>query len=135
MLNLKEGEITPIPGVVELIHKLKEDGFKLAVASASIRPFIKRVLTELNIKQEFDVITSTQDVKRGKPEPDVFLLAAEKLGVKPEHCTVIEDGISRMIAAKKAGMKCIGLIHHKGEYPADIQVDSLCKLSLKDFNR
>ncbi len=134
MLNLKKGEITPIPGVIELIHELKQNNFKLAVASASIRDFIERVLTELNIKDKFDAITSTEDVKRGKPEPDVFLLAAEKLGVKPQNCTVIEDGISGMIAAKKAGMNCIGLINHEGNYPADILVDSLRNLRLKDFN-
>ncbi len=134
MLNLKEGEITPIPGVIELIHKLKDNGFKLAVASASIRPFIERVLTELNIKHEFDAIISTEDVKRGKPEPDVFLLAAEKLGIHPNNCTVIEDGISGMIGAKKAGMKCIGLVHREGDYPADILVNSLREVNLKNFN-
>ena len=63
----------------------------------------------------------------GKPEPDVFLLAAERLGVAPQHCVVVEDGVSGMIGAKKAGMRCVALARHEGEgdYPADFVVSDL----------
>ncbi len=135
LLKLGKGKIKPIEGVLKLINKLKEKGFKLAVASASRKDFIKLVLSELKILYKFDVLTSSTEVKRGKPDPETFLLTAEKLKIKPKDCTVIEDGKLGMIAAKKGGMRCVGLVDDiNNDYPADKLVSNLKQLSLEDFN-
>ena len=71
----------------------------------------------------------------GKPEPDVFLLAAQRLNVPPSDSLVIEDGISGMIAAKKAGMRCVALVRDGGEsdYPADLVVSDLRQIIDSNF--
>jgi HAD superfamily hydrolase (TIGR01549 family) len=113
---------------------LKENGFPLAIASASIKSFINLVVKELGLENIFDVLVSSTEVAKGKPAPDIFLLAAKKLGADPENCIVIEDGIKGMEAAKNAGMKCIGLVADKnGAYPADILVNSLTEIKIDYF--
>lgn len=133
VFEIATGHIQPIEGAPALIKKLKENGFPLAIASASAKSFINLVMKELGLENIFDVLVSATEVTKGKPAPDIFLKAAKKLGVKPEDCTVIEDGIKGMEAAKNAGMKCIGLIKDKnGNYPADILVTSLNEVKI-DF--
>jgi len=132
-----QGNIKAIPGTIACIKHLKKDATPIAVASASRMDFIALVLTELCILSDFDAIASAQEVPNGKPEPDVFLLAAKRLGIHPRYCIVIEDGIQGMIAAKKAGMRCIGLVQSdildKNKYPADILVRSLAHIDLKNI--
>lgn len=131
MATIAYGRITPIPHAIELIYKLKRDNFKLAIASASTTLFINKVLNELEIKDNFDAIVSAQEVEHGKPAPDIFLLAASRLGVSPEDSVVIEDGRSGMIGAKEAGMKCIGLVSDaKADYPATRCVSSLSEITI-----
>lgn len=115
------GNIREIPGSVSLIRMLASRHIPLAVASASRRAFIDKVLSTLGITECFQVIVSTDDVARGKPDPESFLTAAARLGVEPSDCTVIEDAINGMLAAKAAGMRCIGLVSDFSlDYPADI---------------
>lgn len=132
ILEFAKGRISPIDGVLDLISKLKENNFRLAVASSSIPEFIDLILSELRIKHVFDVITSGKEVKLGKPNPEIFLLAAKKLGVPPQECLVIEDSEHGVVAAKKAGMKCVWLTSKEilpdNEYRADIVVKSLREL-------
>jgi HAD superfamily hydrolase (TIGR01509 family) len=134
IFELAKKGIKPMPGALKLINRLKNSGFKLAVSSASRKDFIKLVLSELKILNKFDAITSGTEVKKGKPNPEIFLLTAKKLKVNPKNCIVIEDGRLGMIAAKKARMKCIGLVKNKKEnYPADKIVSNLSQLNLRDF--
>ena len=77
-------------------------------------------------------MTSGHEVKDGKPAPDVFLLAAERLDVLPLECIVIEDGLSGMQAAQAANMKCIGYVPDKSkQYPADTLVTHLDEITLE----
>ncbi len=108
LFDLCEKHLEPVPGVIDLIKKLKAEGRKLAVASSSHHNFINFVLTRFGIKDLFDVIVSGQDVENGKPAPDIFLLAASRLGIKPRDCTVIEDAEHGVHAANAAGMTSIG---------------------------
>ena len=127
-----KGKINPIEGVVELIKALKDMNFKLVVASSSRQDFIKLVLSELNIREFFDSISSGYEVNLGKPNPAVFLLAAKKLGVQPQECVVIEDAPNGVRAAKNAGMKCIAITtnHAREELrEADKIIDSFGELS------
>lgn len=124
-------EIVGIKGTLAVIDIL-HSRVPLAIASASRPPVIDLVLSTLKLKERFGAIVSSRQVARGKPAPDVFLLAASQLGIQPERCVVVEDGISGMIAAKAAGMRCIALApEDASEYPADIVVDDLRKVPLE----
>lgn len=132
--KLMEVKIKPMEGAVELINQLKQN-FKLALASASQPEFINLVLSELKIKNEFDVIVSAYELEKGKPDPRIFLLTAQRLNLKPEECLVIEDGINGMVAARRAGMKCVGLVKRKdkNKYPADLLITSLKDINLEQI--
>lgn len=133
MLEMSKKHVPEIPGAISLINEAKKAGLKIAVASGSDKNYVLTVLKTLGVQDLFDAITSSEEVKNGKPEPDVFLLAAKRMSVAPENCIVIEDGISGMIAAKKAGMLSIGLVKDRNDesYPADIRVESLNEINLK----
>lgn len=137
MIKFALGRISAIEGALELIQKLKENNFKLAVASSSRSGFIGLVLAELGIKDTFDSLTSGDEVSCGKPNPDIFLLAAKKLCVSPSECWVIEDAWHGVIAAKRAGMKCVWLTNQDTpgdrEYSPDIKVQKLTDLKAGDF--
>lgn len=131
MIKLANDKVDAIPYSIDLINKLLENGFRLAVASASYSEYVKTVLEKLNVYDKFEVIISGNLVKRGKPDPESFLLVSDQLKILPENCMVIEDGRSGMIAAKNSGMKCIGLVPDKNkEYPTNILVESLREIDI-----
>lgn len=101
-------DLEPIKGVKELITDLHKNNIKLAVASSSPLNVIEKVLNLFHIRDYFDYIVTGDYVRKSKPEPDIFLYAAEKLDVDPKECVVIEDSHNGVLAAKKANMKCIG---------------------------
>jgi beta-phosphoglucomutase family hydrolase len=105
---LQEGEFHPIPGAVELLEQIKTAGIPIAIASSSPKLFIETVLKKIKIEPYFDFLVSGEEVERSKPEPDIFLKAAQLLNVNPSQCLVVEDSKSGTLAAKKAGMVCIG---------------------------
>ncbi len=107
MEMFKREELLPITGIPELLRKLKNSGLGLAVASSSSHALIDLILGKLNIAEFFDVLVSGEDVTVGKPEPDVFLFAAQKLGREPGECVVVEDSPNGIRAAKNAGMVCV----------------------------
>ncbi len=105
---LKSLEKLPtIPGVAALIKQLNSNGYRLALASSASAKRIDLFLTKLRLKKYFPVVVCGDDVRQGKPAPDIFLLAAQKLGLQPKDCVVIEDAENGVLAAKSAGMKCI----------------------------
>lgn len=98
-----------MPGAEELVKLLKSKGIKVAIASGSGHDVINRYLTEIGGTELFEVIVGGPDVENCKPAPDIFLLAAEKLGVAPEDCFVLEDSENGIRAAHAAGMKALGI--------------------------
>lgn len=96
-------------GAEKLLSFFKQNNIKIGLASGSSMDDIKKRLSTVGALELFDALASGNDVKKGKPEPDVFLLTAEKMGVKPEDCFVFEDSANGIIAGNKAGMKCIGI--------------------------
>ena len=108
---MKKEEISPVRGITELLKSIKSKGMTTAVASSSGYELINMVLEKLGIAQYFDCITSGIDVKHGKPAPDVFLLAAERINKSPEECVVVEDSENGVNAAVAAGMKSVGYIN------------------------
>lgn len=115
-------EIVAMPGAIDFITWLRRKSILLGVASGSRPAFIERVLGTLKLRSEFHTITSAKEVVHGKPAPDVFMLAASRLGIAPDECVVIEDGINGMLAARAAGMYCIALVSDSDTYPADLVV-------------
>lgn len=99
----------PVEGLVDFLSATKELGIKMAVATASANPNMEFILDGLDLRRFFDAITTASDVKQGKPDPAMFLVSAEKLGVEPKHCIVFEDAFGGFEAAHRAGMKSIGI--------------------------
>jgi HAD superfamily hydrolase (TIGR01509 family) len=94
----------PLPGALELVRGIRRRGLPLAVASSSIRPWVEACLDKLGLHGEFDEIISGSDVTNGKPDPEIYLLAAQRLGANPAHCLAFEDAPAGIQSAKSAGM-------------------------------
>lgn len=105
-----ERELVPVPGVEEVLGELVADGIPYCVASSSSHERIRVSHRKTGLDQWFEEewIFSAEDVGRGKPAPDLFLLAAERMGVAPERCVVIEDSPLGVEAARAAGMDVYG---------------------------
>ena len=97
------------PGVVEFLSLLKTLNIKIGLATSNSKSLLEAGLQANSIYHYFDSITLTDEVSRGKNFPDVYLLAAERLGVKPEECIVFEDILPAVKGAKAAGMKVVGV--------------------------
>lgn len=106
-------------GVREILEYFKEKKVKLAVASSTRLAYVKHYLTQVGIIDYFDAVTSGEEVQHGKPAPDIFLLASERLGLKGEDCYVFEDGLNGLIGGKKAGCTTI-MIPDRTEPSEDI---------------
>jgi HAD superfamily hydrolase (TIGR01509 family) len=100
-------EIPVMPGLVDLLKKLRQKSYHLAVASSSFPEVIEVILEKTNLRKYFQVVVSSQEAGKSKPEPDVFLLAVNNIGINPEECLVIEDSANGIKAAHAAGMSCI----------------------------
>ena len=96
----------PLPGAVELVRGLRSAGMRIGVASSSILPWVEACLARIGLEDAFDDITTGTDVDNGKPAPDIYLLAAERLSVNPRDCLAIEDAPAGILSAKAAGMEC-----------------------------
>lgn len=140
--NIIYGELLPqgqgiptISGVKEFIESLKSR-YTLAIASSAPMRFIETVITKLGLKKNFTVITSGDEVQKGKPDPALFLLAAQKLHMPPEGCLIVEDAPSGIKAARAAGMKSIGITttHKREELEgADRIIDDFMEISLNEI--
>lgn len=96
-----------MPYIEELLKYLKESNYKVAVASSSNMDHIINNMEKTGLKKYIDEFASGAEVENGKPAPDVFLLVAERLGVKPEECLVLEDSKAGVLAGSSAGAKVI----------------------------
>src|SRR5215471_447842 len=111
--------ISPLPGVARWLHDLHKEGWLQAIASSAPRANVDTVLEVLSATHIFQGIVSAEDVHRGKPDPEVFLAAASRVGVPPERCIVVEDAVAGVQAARNAGMKSIGVNRNGKTLPAD----------------
>lgn len=107
-LDLLGSSLRPMDGAVQLLNALR-DKMKIALASSSYRDAVDGVLTGLGIAHFFEVIVTGLDVPQVKPAPDIFLKAAKDLGVRPAECVVVEDAEKGVLAAYRAGMRCIAV--------------------------
>jgi beta-phosphoglucomutase len=126
--------LTPLPGAREWLSTLKASGWKQAIASSAPRVNVDMMLRVAGLGDCFDAIVSAADVSVGKPDPQVFLKAAEKLHVPPSRCIVVEDAAAGIEGARRAGMRSIGVTKN-GRLDADLFVKSLADLPPDAFDR
>jgi len=129
-----KGEIAPLPGVLEWLHRLREADVPCAVASSTQRANIDAVLDRIGLQETFREIVSAEDVVNGKPNPEVFQKAAMRLGVSPARSVVFEDAHVGIEAAHAAGMKVVDVATtHPPEQlaAADLVVRQLDELTVE----
>lgn len=131
---LREKPLPAFGGVLELMASaLSRDNFKVAIATSSTREKSEAVLKSARIPYERVVYVSGEQVKNKKPDPELFLIAAERIGVAAIHCVVIEDAPNGVAAAKAAGAKCIAVTNTTTKEDlnkADIVCDSLEEIDI-----
>lgn len=103
-------DLSPSPGAFELVTGLASRGIPLAVASSSFRPVVDATLRAIGLTDAFRAVVSGEEVGHGKPDPEIFLLAARRLGVAPGRCVAVEDSPHGVRAAIAAGMACLGVV-------------------------
>ena len=117
--KLRQEEL--LPGVKELLERMKDSGIKIALGSASKNA--EMILEGLGITKYFDAIVDGTMVTKAKPDPEVFLLGAKLLGVSAEECVVFEDSTAGIQAAKRAGMGTVGIGKRKNLLEADMVLE------------
>ena len=133
--RIKETKINAISGIPELLISLKHNNIKTAIGSSSPKELIITVIEKFQLGKYFDCIVSGDEVKEGKPKPDIYLEVSKRIGVNPEECNVIEDSRNGVLAAKNAGMKCFGFRNvnsgNQDLSKADIIVDSIRNIDIE----
>jgi beta-phosphoglucomutase len=124
--DLTPGEI--LPGVLDMLTNLRDKGIKVAIGSSSRNA--KTILVKIGLDKSFDEIVDGTDISRSKPDPEVFSLGAERLGIPPEECLVVEDADAGIDAALAAGMRALGVgsaaLYPKSHYAySDLKVTPL----------
>ena len=126
--------LTALPGAREWVARLRADDWRQAIASSAPRENIDVMLDLIGLSGAFDAIVSAEDVTMGKPDPEVFLVAAARLGVAADRALVVEDAAAGIEAARRAGMRSIG-VGFPGARAADVVVNSLADLPTDAFDR
>jgi HAD superfamily hydrolase (TIGR01509 family) len=126
--------LTPLPGAREWLTRMHEAGWKQAIVTSAPRANAEVMLQALGLGHVFETVVVAEDVSLGKPDPEVFLTGAARLGVEPSRSVVVEDAATGIEGARRAGMKCVG-VNKRIELPADVLVGSLLELPLDTFDR
>lgn len=133
-----EKYLKPVPGSFDFVEKVKNRGFKIALASQNEKILIEKAVDVFDIRKYFDAILSIQDISHKKPHPELYLKAAERIGEAPSRAVVIEDTIEGIEAAKKGGFKviCITTSFSKDDLKgADLVIDSFAEIDLSNIEK
>ncbi|WP_159472081.1 HAD family phosphatase [Dyadobacter sp. 3J3] len=127
--KIYEPYIDPITGIISFIDDLYQNGIKLGVATSAPVANLNLVFSKVPLRDKMGSILASEDVKKHKPDPEVYLTSAKNLGVSPDDCVVFEDSFSGVSAALNAGMKVVGVLtsHTIEELPP-------CNLYIKDYS-
>jgi beta-phosphoglucomutase len=131
---VRKNGLAPLPGAAEWLARLNEQGWRQAIASSAPRANVDVVLEVLGLRAAFQSIVAAEDVTRGKPDPQVFLTAAARLDAPASNCIVVEDAAAGVEAARRAGMRSIG-VRRNGRLAADLPVASLTDLPADAFQK
>jgi len=137
--KIYEPHVTPISGIKEFISDLKINNIKIGVATSAPRANLDLIFSKVPIREMLSSILASEDVKKHKPDPEVYLTSAAKLDVSPANCIVFEDSFSGVTAALNAGMRVVGVLtsHPQEELPPcdlyidnyeDLSYDKICQL-------
>ncbi len=129
------GQIVLMPGVRELLDGLTADGFRLAIGSSAVRANLDLTVEQCGLAGRFSAIASVEDIRRGKPDPEVFMVAAARAGVDPRGTVVFEDAPVGIQAAKAAGMLAVGVGTHHPLSTLLVAGADLAVPNLVDFDR
>ena len=132
--KIYEPYIEPINGIVAFMSDLQTNGVKLGVATSAPYANLELILSKVDIRQKLGSILASEDVKKHKPDPEVYLTSATNLGVSPDQCLVFEDSFSGVSAALNAGMRVVGVLssHTKEELPpCNYYVDDYMEMSFE----
>jgi beta-phosphoglucomutase len=132
---VRQEGLEPLPGAAEWVRRLLEQGWQQAIASSAPRENVEVVLEVMGLAACFQAIVSAEDVTAGKPDPQVFLAAAARLGVPSARCIVVEDAAAGVEAAQRGGMASIGVSRNGSRLEADLAVSSLTELPPDAFER
>ena len=119
------------PEIRQILAELKKKGYKLAVASSTQLPLVERVMRENGIIDQFEILVSGNQFEKSKPDPEIYLYTAAKLGVKPEECLAVEDSTFGALAGHRAGMTVAALKDDRFQFdqsPADYRMDRLTEV-------
>ena len=130
----REGHLSALPGAVAWVRRLRDEGWRQAIASSAPRANADVMLSAIGLAASFDAVVTAEDVTIGKPDPQVFLTAAGRLGVAAARCVVVEDAAVGIEAARRAGMRSIG-VSRGDRLNADLFVASLADLPADAFDR
>jgi HAD superfamily hydrolase (TIGR01509 family) len=136
--KIYESHVEPVDGLVEFINDLKSNGAKIGVATSAPYANLELILSKVPIRETLGSIMASEDVKKHKPDPEVYLTSAKNLGVSPNQCIVFEDSFSGISAALNAGMKVVGVLtsHTKEELPpCDLYINDYKDLSYDAISR
>lgn len=131
--NHYSNDVTLKDGVLNFLDKLKDLGVKIGLATSNSSALLEAALKSTGIYEYFDEITTTDEAKKGKNNPDVYLLAANKLGISPKECIVFEDILEAVKGAKLADMKVVAVYDKAAEYQRD-ELISLADKYIFNFN-
>jgi len=126
--------LLPLPGAAEWVERLHHEGWQQAIASSAPRSNVETVLDALRLRPWFQAAVAAEDVREGKPAPDVFLAAAARLATEPHGCVVVEDARAGIAAAQRAGMRSIGVGRNASELGADLAATKLSDLPSDAFS-
>jgi len=129
----REG-LSPLPGAAEWVERLRDQGWLQAIASSAPRLNVEAILNALRFRDWFQATVSAEDVQAGKPDPQVFLVAASRLGAEPRECIVVEDAQAGVQAARRAGMRSIGVGRTAPLLGADLAAAKLSDLPSDVFS-
>ncbi|OGI18154.1 MAG: hypothetical protein A3J06_04450 [Candidatus Moranbacteria bacterium RIFCSPLOWO2_02_FULL_48_19] len=135
---LFKSKVALTEGLLEFFHELKAHNIPFAVATSARKPYTDFILDGLNIRQFFKKIVTAEEISKGKPDPEIYLLTAKKLLINPIHCVAFEDSLSGIKSAQAAGMKVIGITTtHTAEElgGADKVIDSFKYISIEDLKK
>jgi beta-phosphoglucomutase len=131
---VRERGLQFLPGAADWLARLREAGWKQVLASSAPPANIDSALAALDLGRWLDGVVSAEEVGVGKPDPAIFLRAAERVAVPPDRCIVVEDAPAGLEGARRAGMKCVGVLSsHFPELVADVVVPSLTALPADAF--
>ena len=126
-------ELQTTAGTLQTLERLKAQGIPMAVVSSSLRNYVEGVLRLLKIDSYFSVVVTGDDVVQAKPDPQIYCLALQKLGVKAEHVVAVEDSHTGVTAALRAGIRCVGYQAEGVAVPQDLSIATKVISEMQDL--